>query len=113
MATASGTSRRSAADWHALVHQQRDSGLSAAAFCRRHDLVYQTFVGRRRQLGVDAPGVRVASAAADTLPAMPALPGFVEIGVAEPDAQGAPDAGDWLVELDLGDGMQLRVRRPR
>ena len=112
-------SRRTAADWQRLVRQQRDSGLSAAAFCRRHELVYQTFVGRRRQLdahGPHSPLVADRTGAAAALPAAvapPTLPGFVEIGLAAPDAVHNADANDWLVELDLGDGMQLRVRRRR
>ena len=116
MASASRTPRRTAADWQRLIRQQRDSGLSAAAFCRRHELVYQTFVGRRRQLDAHGPLVADRAGSAAALPAAaapPTLPGFVEIGLAAPEPVHDTHASDWLVELDLGDGMQLRVRRPR
>ena len=95
------TIRRTAAQWQTLVAEQRRSGLSMAAFCRREKLTYQSFVAHARRASVAATDNR---ADADS-----ALPDFVEIGVAGlPSASSSP----WLVELDLGDGIQLRVRRP-
>jgi len=110
------TPRYTLAERHALVDQQRLSGLSAAAFCREHDLVYQTFVGWRRRRADDgadrgAPAVPLphpAQRVHDTLPE------FIELGVSESaDAQTPPGpVSPWLVELDLGGGMTLRVRQP-
>lgn len=107
MASTSSTKRRPRADWLALVREQRDSGLSAAAFCRERGLVYQTFVGRRRALDGELALCAEVPAADPTSP----LPSFVEIGVAEPVLSPDTCGADWLVELDLGDGLQLRVRR--
>jgi len=102
--------RRTTADWHALVQRQRDSDLSAAAFCREHDLVYQTFVARRRQLlGTQTPLTSGMTTAATP----PSRPRFVEIGVTEPSAAREAPPSEWLVELDLGEGMQLRIRSSR
>lgn len=44
------TQRRSPAQWHALIQQQADSGLSAVQFCREHDLDQQYFSKRKRRL---------------------------------------------------------------
>lgn len=94
------TTRRTADEWDALVQQQRDSGLSIAEFSRREGLVYQTFVGKCR---------RRRDVIAERTQAVAPLPDFVELGVA---ALSAPARSDWWVELDLGNGIQLRVRQP-
>ena len=107
--TSSRSDRRTTAEWHTLVRQQRDCGLSAAAFCRQHDLVYQTFVARRRQLGAEMAHASRSTSA--TTP--PSLPGFVEIGVTEPAVAHRAPANEWLIELDIGEGMQLRIRSSR
>ena len=95
------TIRRTAAQWQTLVAEQRRSGLSMAAFCRREELTYQSFVTHARRV----PAV-VADERTD---AELALPEFVEIGMPGP---ASASSSAWLVELDLGDGLQLRVRRP-
>ena len=116
-------SRRTSDQWYALVDQQRASGLSVAAFARREGLVYQTFIGwcrRRRSEDTDAVATNTTAVAAR---APAALPGFIELGIGgvgpsdtsvhaatEPVPGAAPE---WLVELDLGAGMMLRVRRGR
>ena len=100
------TIRRTAAQWQTLVAEQRRSGLSMAAFCRREELTYQSFVTHARRV----PAV-VADERTD---AELALPEFVEIGTAAalgPASAPAPSS-PWLVELDLGEGLQLRIRRP-
>jgi len=54
--------------WAELIRLQEQSGLSVAAFCRKHDLVEQSFYNWRKKLGSTAP-VRfalVAAAAAGT-----------------------------------------------
>ena len=113
MARRTPTPRRSPEQWRELVARQRRSGLSIAAFSRQEGLVYQTFVRWCRKSLPPEPSERAtssrsASAAAPSTMA-PALPEFIEIGVAEPAAR---ESEAWLVELELGDGMTLRVRRP-
>lgn len=106
------STRYTVAERRDLVERQRQSGQTAAAFCREHDLVYQTFVAWRRRVdsGDDRSGV-----ATKTLPgtATASLPEFIELGVAQTgaDTASAASTGDWLVELDLGDGLTLRMRR--
>ena len=111
----SRTAQFTAAERHALVLQQHQSGLSAAAFCREHELVYQTFVGWRRRLA----GGGDLDAAVASPPPVPsrsaALPDFIEIAASEPTGTRTTTGTDlpWLVELDLGGGMTLRVRQGR
>ena len=37
--------------WQAIIKQWQASGLSAAAFCQQHDVVYHNFLYWRRKLG--------------------------------------------------------------
>jgi len=41
---------RTPAEWHTLFNEQKQSGQSAAAFCREHDLCPRYFSKRRKQL---------------------------------------------------------------
>lgn len=76
--------RRSAEEWRVLVEEYEDFAGSQAEFCRRRGLNSGSLAYWRRKLGGAA---------------------FVEISA-------AAAVRDWDVELDLGDGMVLRVRRP-
>lgn len=86
--------RRSREEWQRLIAEQRQSGLSQQAFCRDHGLVLATFCNWKRRL-------------------------------AETDFADTPDKSDWLelpaslsqttvrhwdIELDLGNGICLRLR---
>jgi len=82
--------RRHRAQWQRLIEEQAASGLTQHAFCTRRRLAYATFCSWKRRLR-------------DDVDAQP--PGFVEVGLDE-----APMPG-WDVELELGDGVVLRVRR--
>lgn len=42
--------RRSQSEWQTLIKQQQDSGLSAAEFCRQHDINQKYFSARKQQL---------------------------------------------------------------
>lgn len=120
------TSRRTPEQWLALVERQRDSGLNMAEFARREQLVYQSFVSwcrkarERHDMPRDHSLETERPVAARSEPASP--PRFVELTLpSATDAQPSPRATtapaaapdtDWLVELDLGGGVTLRVRRP-
>ena len=45
--------RRSQAEWQALIEQQKQSGLSAAAFCREQGVLAKSFYRWRSRLQVD------------------------------------------------------------
>jgi len=108
------TARYTVAERHALVAEQRQSGLSATAFCREHGLVYQTFVGWRRRLAAAGDDHGSPPTATPVSPASNTLPEFIELGITESGSTPASDRPDrpWLVELELGSGMTLRVRQP-
>lgn len=86
--------RRSRAQWQRLVAAQAASSESQAAWCRRRRIAYTTFCHWKRILGEPE--------------AAPAEGVFVELE--EPAAEAAT-SGEWDVELSLGAGMVLRLRR--
>lgn len=91
--------RRSPARWQRLIAEQIDSGLTQSAFCRARGISPSSLKYWKRRLS--AP-----SASAVDVP----HPGFVQL-TAEvvDDAVGGGER--WDVELDLGTGMVLRLRR--
>lgn len=93
--------RRSAAQWRELIDQQAVSGLSAKAFCDRKAIVYASFIHWRRRLGEALPARASASRR---------LPEFVEL---TPPADDEGEARRWIVELDLGAGVRLRIAQPQ
>lgn len=42
--------RRTQAEWHELIEQQRESGLTAAEFCRQHSVNAKYFSLRKQKL---------------------------------------------------------------
>ncbi len=77
-----------------LLTEFEDSGLSAAGFCRRENLRYQTFLNWRRK------------AAREHFPEAPA---FIELPFA-PEPPPPDPAGALTVELELCSGVVLRIR---
>lgn len=88
--------RRSEADWRELFVRFEASGQSRAAFCAEQGIVMSSFARWWQRL---RPGVRRRKA-------LVADPVFVELAPAR-------DSGShWDMELELGAGMVLRLRRP-
>ena len=86
--------RRSAAEWRAIMVRYEASGLSGEGFCEAEGIGKSAFWRwrwRRRLADGDAGGGTKAM--------------FVELA--------AGPASPWDVELELGAGVVLRVRRPR
>lgn len=102
--------RRSAAQWQRLVSQQAASGLPVSAFCDRHDLSYTSFIQWRRRLRQCDSPVRAESAVVSEPPLPVTSIPFIELTA--PEALSG-EAGRWLIELDLGGGVQLRIAQPR
>ncbi len=88
--------RRSADQWRKLIAEQADSGLSQEAFCKEKRLALSTFANWKRRLGSE-PAVRDEQA--------PDPSTWIDLG-----SLGARSSG-WDIELDLGDGICLRLRR--
>ena len=106
MRRASGTrhrARRTTAQWRKLIDRCDRSGQTRGKFCAANGLALSTFDLWRRKLGeTQAPADEVHP---ESL--------FVELtNVTEPAGSGtAAGAGAWKVELELGAGVVLRLRR--
>ena len=88
--------RRTAEQWRSLIAEQAESGLSQAAFCKRERLALSTFsLWKRRLSEPDELAVRQ-----DEDPAT-----WIDLGQLTSSRSG------WNIELDLGDGVCLRLRR--
>ena len=85
--------RRPASEWQSLIEDWRLSGLSQKAFCAKHGLAISTFCKWVNKLS--APG-------ADNV--------FAEL-VSLPQSNDVNGESPWLVELDLGSGIVLRIAR--
>lgn len=88
--------RRSADQWRKLIAEQAGSGLSQEDFCKQKHLALSTFASWKRRLGSE-PAVENGPASASS--------SWIDLG-----SLGARSSG-WDIELDLGDGICLRLRR--
>lgn len=86
------TVRRSAREWRAIVSRYERSGQTREQFCAAEDLAPSTFSLWRSKLRQSASDSAANGASR-----------FVELADSPPPA--------WEAELDLGDGVVLRVRR--
>ena len=96
--------KRSEAQWRALVSAFEKSGTSRRAFCARHAVALSTFDWWRKRLRAVPREADAARAERDVL--------FVEL--ASPAAALADSrhiVPAWDLELELGAGMVLRLRR--
>jgi len=91
--------RRTAAQWQELVERFERAGQSRGRFCAAHGLALSTFDLWRRKL-------RGAAAVREEVPEAV----FVELSGRPETERGA---SSWEVELELGAGVVLRVRRAR
>ena len=91
--------RRSRAQWQRLIERAERSPLSTAAFCRAESISTASFYLWRR---------RLREAIEATSPVQATAAPFLDLGVVDTDA--SPTRG-WDLELDLGVGVVLRLRR--
>ena len=89
--------RRSRDQWRELLERFERSGQSREQFCHEQSLTLSSFDRWRRQLGKAAAPRRVIAGE----------PLFFELA---PEAHAS--GGAWDVELQLGAGVFLRLRRP-
>ena len=100
MATAGSGARRSRGQWQSLIARAERSPLSVRAFCAAQGISTASFYLWRKRLGVDIEQVAPVAAS------------FLDLGeLAAHAGAGADDAGGWELELALGDGLVLRLRR--
>jgi putative transposase len=96
--------RRSRAEWRSLIERAQRSPLSVTAFCAAQGVSTASFYLWRKRLG------------ADIEPAAPVVASFLDLGELEAHAgagagAGADRASGWELELALGEGLVLRLRR--
>ena len=83
---------RTSAEWRSIMARHEASGLSGEGFCEAEGIGRSAFWRWRRRLA-DEDAARAGDGVA-----------FVELSAAQP--------ASWDVELELGAGVVLRVRRP-
>lgn len=88
--------RRTADQWRTLIAEQASSGMSQEAFCKHKRLALSTFANWKRRLASE-PTVENERA--------PDPSRWIDLG-----SLGGTGAG-WDIELDLGNGVCLRLRR--
>lgn len=97
--------RRSASDWRALMRAYSRSQETRKQFCTRHGVALSTFDWWRRRLRQDSPtGLASRSSSPAQASAL-----FVEL--AQEATPISAVSSSWDVELELGRGMFLRLRR--
>ncbi len=90
IATRQGRVRRSESEWREIFRRFDESALTPEAFCAEHDIVLSSFIRWRKKL--------------QAAPVAAPEPMFVEL---TPKHEATP----WEVELELGTGVVLRLRR--
>lgn len=106
--------RRTERQWRSLIRAQARSRQSRKAFCARHGVALSTFDWWRRRLREEEFAGEASDPVAAESPTLIA-PTFVEL--TRPPS-GTPATipvseatGVWEIELDLGAGLRLRLRR--
>jgi len=101
-----GRKRHSRKEWAALIQRQASSGLAQRDFCHREGLAVSTFTYWKRKLAT-----RDSKSSPE-----PETPLFTPIQTLpecdEPQqAAGEANSSGWTLDLDLGDGLRLTLRK--
>ena len=96
--------RRGAEAWESLIEEQQAAGLSQAAFCRARGLSLSSFQHWRRRLQGAQPGAGAGRALGELCEQSG---DWLEL----PVGVGVGTSPGWELELDLGGGVCLRLRR--
>lgn len=90
--------RRTTNQWRSLVDDQKQSGLTVEQFCKHHGLTQSNFYLWRKKLAADTPDHLIK----------PDSSGHAQwINVSAP---AAVVGSTWDIELDLPNGVTLRMR---
>jgi hypothetical protein len=99
MGTTEKRVRRSRAQWQAVIERGEDSPLGVSGFCRAEGIGTASFCKWRERVAAGAPSEPLAPVDE---------PRFLDLGpLAEPTTNGSA----WDIELELGAGVVLRLRR--
>ena len=92
--------RRTPSEWQQLIEDQRASGLTQKAFCQEKQIAKATFGYWKRKLKQESPVVQ------GQLSDSP----WIELSALQADSS---STGHWQIELDLGNGICLRLNPVR
>jgi len=95
------SNRRNRTEWQQLIDEQATSGLSQKVFCTQREIPLATFGYWKRKLRSESPTTPTGPSA-DAVP----LADWIEL-----PTQGSATAGGWQIELELGNGLCLRLRQ--
>ncbi|HEB94506.1 MAG TPA: IS66 family insertion sequence hypothetical protein [Gammaproteobacteria bacterium] len=95
--------RRDKAEWQQLIDEQAASGQTQKAFCEQVGISVATFGYWQRKLRVEALSTSTGSGTG-TDPV--SLSDWIEL-----PTRGREIGGSWQIELDLGNGLCLRLRQ--
>lgn len=88
--------RRTQAQWHAIINDFATSDLSGAAFCKQHQIQYASFCKWRQKL---LPATKAV------IPDLPSSNGFIDLAsLADANDQ---QSSAWHITLKLGNGVEL------
>jgi hypothetical protein len=90
--------RRSRSEWQQLINEQAGSGLGVAAFCAARGISGASFRNWKR---------RLAAQSDPEAGRQPESEPWLELGT----LAGRAGSSGWDIELELGDGLCLRLRR--
>jgi len=98
--------RRTSAEWQAIIERQAASGLNQEAFCACEGIALSTFARWKSRLSASVVARRQGQSTPSPLFAELTLP-------AEARSRGpvTPAEPGWDIELELGAGVCLRIRR--
>ena len=88
---------RTPEQWHALVDQQRDSGLSAPQFCQQEGIGDASFCNWRKRLSAPSTGDSADCGEAS----------FLDLSSLMGTSQASGPS--WNIVLSLGNGVELRL----
>ena len=110
MATSTRQVRRSRAQWQSLIERAGRSPLSVTAFCQTEGVSTASFYAWRKRITGTMPQPAPVSdrAAAPPGPATGAAVPFLDLGAL---VNAGLEGSHWDVELALGAGVVLRLRR--
>ena len=93
--------RRNKTEWERLIDEQTTSGLSQKAFCGQRGIPLATFGYWKRKLQAEILSTPAGSGS-ETV----SLTDWIEL-----PTHGSVSGGSWQIELDLGNGLCLRLRQ--
>jgi len=96
--------RRSQSEWQRLIDEQAASGLTQKAYCEQAGIALATFGYWKRKLQSDRLSSSVSGDPAGEQQV--SLEDWVELSAPVPQA-----GSGWRIELDLGNGVCLRLRQ--